>query len=131
MITNTAEMAKMTMDMVRFMGESLILTDNKEGMDLDPEPGSIVFKNLPQDFAEMSGSLKYDELPDKMKQLRQMSLHAVNENGDMDINYGRVPDSSTEMVSIKSKAANNEIAVIVDEQKGVYEYHERPLGAGR
>lgn len=130
MNTNNAEMAKMTMGLVRFMGNSLIQNDNKAGFDLDPEPGSVVF-NTPQDETSLTGSLKYDELPDKMKQLKEMALNVKSPDSDMEIHYGRIPDSSTEMLSIKSVSSNNEIAVIVDEQKGVYEYCERPLEASR
>ncbi|MGV8125187.1 MAG: hypothetical protein AB2L14_36025 [Candidatus Xenobiia bacterium LiM19] len=123
MNSSSSDMTRMTMNTVKNWADGIIAQDNKEGVDKDPALGSMDFK-IQVDGIKMSGTLKYDELPDKMKQLKEMALTTQGPAGS--INYKRLPDS-TEMANIISIADNAEIAVVVDEKKGIYEYHQRTL----
>ncbi len=116
--------ARTTMDMVKTWGQNIMLQDNVEGVDKNPATGSMDFE-LKNDGYQAQGTLQYDTLPGQMKQLRAMALTLPEGS----INYGRIPDSTTEMASIVSKADNTEISVVVDEQKGIYEYHQRTPGS--
>jgi hypothetical protein len=124
MNANSCDMARMTMNTVKQWADGIMVQDNKEGVDKDPAMGSMDFK-IQVDDIQMRGTLKYDELGDKMKQLREMSLTTQGPAGS--ISYKRIPDSSTEMANIISLADNAEVAVVVDEKKGIYEYHQRTL----
>jgi len=112
------------MEMVKMWGQNIMKQDNVEGVDKDPATGSMDFE-LRNDGYQAKGTLQYDTLPDQMKQLRAMALTLPEGS----LSYGRIPDSTTEMASIISKVDNTEVAVVVDEQKGVYEYHQKALGS--
>gem|GEM_PF-2715845 len=125
--SNETQMAKATLNTVKYLGASFIAQDNT-AIDKDSQKGSVSVEEQ-VDSVQLNVKLSYDELPDKMKQLRQMVLSARHPEGEENISYGRIPDSRTEMVQIKSSEKNKEIAVIVDEEKGIYSYNEKPLNA--
>ena len=101
--------------------------DNKSE-DKNPEKGAVHVIQT-EDTTTVDAKVKFDPLPGQMGKLRNMSISYKHPNGEETIKYAKVPDSETEMISMKSTSEGKEVAVMVDEQKGIYFYKERPLKA--
>ena len=125
--TNKAEMAMRTLLGTKATAMNYAQKDNTSE-DQDPKKGSVHWTSN-EDTTSINAKVSFDPLPDQIGKLKGMSLSIKQPGDEKTINYRRVPDSNTEMVSMKSTGENKEVSVMVDESKGIYFYSERPLQA--
>lgn len=122
---NNTEMAARTLLGTKAMAMHYVQKDNTSE-DQDPKQGSVHWTSN-EDTTSIDAKVNFDPLPGQIDILKDMSLSIKQPGDELTINYGRIPDSNTEMVSMKSTGENKEVSVIVDESKGIYSYNERPL----
>ncbi|MCD4784142.1 MAG: hypothetical protein K8T10_10015 [Candidatus Eremiobacteraeota bacterium] len=126
-ISNNKEQALTVLAGTKAVAKQFIAKDNTQE-DKDPKKGSVVITQN-EDTTSLNAKLHYDSLPGQMNKLQDMSISYKHPNGEETASYGRIPDSETEMVSMKSTSENKEVAVVVNKQEGIYMYDERKLNS--
>lgn len=124
-IPNNREQAMGLLQTVNDLAGQYIAMDNLVG-DRDSDKGSVRVKHR-GDSTSINVNLKYDPLPDRMNQLREMSFTYKHSHGKETMEYKRLPDSDTQMIHTKSTSEGTEVSAVIDESKGIYTYEERQI----